>query len=203
MKLVFRAGIFEEIRKVVYDTTVETGVTLFGRKNGDERVVTAIAWPGPNATHAYADYSCDADYASDEFARLRREDPSVEWLGELHAHPPGIPFLSQRDLVTVTEILLGADKDAYRPDEFIAGVMLRRNGTVEIRPVHFTRSNLEGSEMELQHDGICQKPDGARPARAKAYRCCRSGQLRRHHPRHGRADGLRPGHDRGPGHGRD
>lgn len=181
MLLIFTQELWDRIREVAYRTRLETGVTLFGVKDGDRRVVKAIADPGQDATHEYAHYSGDENHASDAFNALRREDPSIEWLGELHAHPPGMTWLSAGDQATVAAVLLGTD-DTYHPDEFIAGVIQRVLGSIAIYPVRFTKTDLEGQEMEVTYGtSIFKKPDGARGIVAKAYRRCRSWQRWQRH----------------------
>lgn len=188
MMLVFTQELWDHIREVAYRTRLETGVTLFGTKDGERRIVKAIADPGQNGTHEYAHYSGDADHASETFHTLQREDPSIEWLGELHAHPPGMTWLSIGDRETVAGILLGTD-DTYHPDEFTAGVIQRVSGSIVIYPVHFTKTNLEGEDMEVLYGtSICKKPDRTRNIVAKAYRYCRRWNWRKHHRRHGSPD---------------
>src|SRR2546425_8797413 len=113
----------------------------------------------------------------------------IRWLGELHAHPRGMTWLSGGDRRTVKQILTGND-DTLHPHEFIAGVMQRRNGTVDIYPFCFTRECLEGKPLEvhivdsrapvvhqarlkgIQNDRprICAKPEGSGKAVAQTPR---------------------------------
>ena len=147
--------VFYEIVRSVCDgpTGCETGVTLFGwslaESSHASHVVLAIAGPGRRATYEPAHYSGDESHANEIFDSLRSALPGIRWLGELHVHPRGMTWLSQGDLRTVRHILTGTDQTLH-PDEFIAGVMQRRNGTVEIYPFHFTRECLKGSAMELR-----------------------------------------------------
>src|SRR5262249_13201422 len=96
-----------------------------------------------------AHYSGDENHANEIYDALRSALPGVRWLGELHVHPRRMTWLSGGDLRTVRHILTGTDETLH-PDEFIAGVMQRRDGTVDIYPVHFTREWLEGSVMEIR-----------------------------------------------------
>jgi|GEM_PF-3235404 len=127
----------------------ETGVWLFGVAVRQFRVVLTIVGPGPRATLEPAHYSADNDYASEVYNALRSALPSIEWLGELHVHPRGMPWLSRGDRRTVQEILEGAAADTVRPHEFIAGVMQRRAGKVDIYPYHFV-SATEGRTMPME-----------------------------------------------------
>ena len=195
-KLLIPKKVFDQIVSSVLATRdgLETGVTLFGTSLAgipalDQKttqpdsgcIVLAIAGPGKRATHQPAHYSGDDGYANEIYDALRSAMPGIRWLGELHVHPRGMTWLSGGDRRTVKQILTG-DDDTLHPQEFIAGVMQRRNGTVDIYPYHFTRECLEGNGMELlivdsdapvvhqarlkgiQNDRprICTKPEGGR-----------------------------------------
>jgi hypothetical protein len=189
MRLVFTQELWDRMREIVFRTRLETGVSLFGRKDGEERIVKVIVDPGKDATHEYARYSGDADHATEAFDALRREDPSMEWLGELHAHPLGMTWLSDRDRKTVAEVLVGTD-ETYHPDEFIAGVIQRVSGSMVVYPVRFTKTDLEGEEMEVIYGtSILKEPEGTASVIAKAYRHCWSWQRRKRHSRHGGSGG--------------
>jgi proteasome lid subunit RPN8/RPN11 len=149
--LVLPAHVYADICEVVSRTKdgCETGVWLFGVAVRDHRVVLAIAGPGPRATHEPVHYSADNDYASEVYNALRSALPSIEWLGELHVHPRGMPWLSQGDRRTVREILEGAAADTIRPHEFIAGAMQRRSREVDIYPYYFG-SATDGRTMPME-----------------------------------------------------
>lgn len=196
MILIFTEELWGQIRDIAYRTRLETGVSLFGTKDSERRIVKAIADPGQNATHQSAHYSGDEDHASQIFDKLRRDDPSIEWLGELHAHPPGMTWLSAGDKETVADILLGTD-DTYHPDEFIAGVIQRVSGSIVIYPIRFTKTDLEGQEMEvLNGTVVLKKQERARRVISEAYRYCRSWQWRKRHRRNGNPDRSGPDHTR-------
>src|SRR5436190_4487970 len=201
-KLVIPGDVFEQIIASVLETRdgLETGVTLFGTslwtshsdaktEPSDQHIVLAIAGPGKRATHKPAHYSGDDGHANEIYDALRSAMPGIRWIGELHLHPRGMTRLSGGDRRTVKQILTGED-DTLHPQEFIAGVMQRRNGTVDIYPYHFTRECLKGNEMELlivdseapvvhqarlkgiqsDRSGICPKPEGSRTAVPEAPR---------------------------------
>lgn len=149
--LVLPEPVFADICDVVSRTEdgYETGVLLFGVAIRERRVVLAIAGPGPRATHEPAHYSADNDYASDTYNALRSALPSIEWLGELHVHPPGMTWLSGGDRRTVRQVLEGEAPDTAKPHEFIAGVMQRRAKEVEIYPYYFG-SATEGRRMRME-----------------------------------------------------
>jgi hypothetical protein len=186
---------------------LETGVTLFGTsvptsehaswKSGDgnatapgpDDVVLAVAGPGRRATHQSAHYSGDENFSNAVYEALRSALPGIRWLGELHVHPKGMTWLSTGDYHTIKKILTGMDETLH-PHEFVAGVMQRRNGDVEIYPYHFTREWLKGNVMELHivdsnapivqqarrkgieddRPCICEKPERGRTARQEAPR---------------------------------
>src|SRR6266704_2792898 len=130
----------------------ETGVTLFGTSlegaPNSDYIVLAIAGPGRRATHEPAHYSGDENHSNEIYDALKSALPGIRWLGELHVHPSGMTWLSGGDRRTVGQILTGTDETLH-PDEFVAGVMQRRNGTVDIYPYHFTRDCIEGRAMEI------------------------------------------------------
>lgn len=137
-------AIEEKIRDIVYAGTVETGVTLFGRKTGDVFELVEICAPGPEATHQEFHYSGDNDYASCVYEELLKTQPDLKHIGEFHVHPLGMSRLSGGDRRTVEEVL-----KTY--EEFIAGVMLRKDGKVKFYPVYFARGK-EGIHMEVIRD---------------------------------------------------
>ena len=118
MKLHLSKAQYAEIECLVMETDLETGVSLFGTKDGDEFTVAGIAGPGRKATHQEYHYSGDEDHKTDVYNLLLKENPNVEYIGELHAHPFGMCWLSIGDIETVKGLL---EDFPY----FIAGVMLR------------------------------------------------------------------------------
>jgi len=146
MKLIIPTEVARRIFEVVYQTGLETGVTLFGERAGEDFTVKHIAGPGPEATHEELHYSGNEDYATMVFNELLKDDPNLQHIGELHVHPFMMKRLSQGDRETVKELL----KDY---DEFIAGVILRnRFWDFKIYAVYFSRSQPEGIEMEVQYE---------------------------------------------------
>jgi hypothetical protein len=144
MKLIFPKGIYEQIKEVVLASSVETGVTLFGQKEGEEFTIKGIAGPGPEATHEEFHYSGNEDYATDVFEELKKTNPDLKHIGELHVHPIPLRSLSGGDRETVREIL-----NNY--EEFIAGVMLRHWLLgFYVFPVYFSREFPKGIPMEVE-----------------------------------------------------
>src|SRR5439155_18059247 len=162
-KLVIPKNVFNQIVSSVLETPegLETGVTLFGTSlevnsapdrettvSDSAYVVLAVAGPGKRATHEPAHYSGDDGHANEVYDALRSAVPGIRWLGELHAHPRGMTWLSGGDRRTVKQILTGND-DTLHPHEFIAGVMQSQDSGVGIYPFHFTRDCLEGKPLEF------------------------------------------------------
>ena len=146
-RLVLEHGVYPDICELATRYPHEFAVTLFGFRKDEDYRVTHIAPPGKNAVQEYAQCTGDAEFEARFFEELRKKDPQITWLGDLHAHPCWISSLSGRDLRTVRKILLGTD-DTWHPAEYVAGVMLRMTSGIAFYPWHFTKENLEGSEME-------------------------------------------------------
>jgi hypothetical protein len=100
------------MQSLVMDTGLETGVSLFGERDGDKFTVAGIAGPGPKATHETYHYSGDEDHKDEVYQSLLRENPKIEYIGELHAHPFGMSWLSRGDIRTISA---GAKIDRITP----------------------------------------------------------------------------------------
>ena len=147
MKLIIPLEIENQIGEVVFQPGPfkETGVTLFGEKSGDDFVVLGIAGPGPDATHEEFEYSGNNEYATMVFEDLKKGNPSLQHIGELHVHPFGMRRLSQVDRETVKEVL----KDYT---EFIAGVM-QWGWRIKFYPYYFSKEKPNGERMEVKTCG--------------------------------------------------
>ncbi len=144
MKLIIPKDIEKQIAKVVYEHKkfVETGVSLFGERAEENFKVLGIAGPGPDATHEELEYSGNNDYATMVFEDLKKGNPNLKHIGELHLHPFRMRRLSGVDRETVREVL-------KEYEEFIAGVMLR-GWRISYFPVYFSKEKPEGERMEVQ-----------------------------------------------------
>jgi len=191
-RLVFADGIYGSLCALACQFRGEFAVTLFGDVRGEDYCVSHIAPPGKNADNDFAHCTNDAEFEADVFHQLRRKNPEIRYLGDLHAHPPGLRFLSGTDRRTIRHILLDAD-DTLHPDEYVAGVLLRTGEGLAIYPRHFTKQDLAGSAMEVDHEGIRKKPARTGSFVAQAYRYCRDRLARQRHRRHGGAGGHRDG----------
>lgn len=128
----------------------ETGIYLFGVHLEGKDVVLAVAGPGPLATHRRLHYSGDAEFVSWVYRTLRMALPSVEWLGEMHLHPLGMPHLSNGDLHSVRQGFAGDAPDALQPETMIAGVLQRSPGTLSLHPVKFGKVDREGTPLLVE-----------------------------------------------------
>ncbi len=188
--LILQDGIYAEIVRLAGEFRgLEFAITLFGSIRDERFEVTHIAPPGGNAEHAHGRCTNDHEFESDVFNRLRKEVPGIQYLGDLHAHPPSYPRLSGTDYATVRQTLFGTD-DTLHPEEYVAGIILplRRAGEpgVAIVPTYFSKQNPLGSEMELEyvHAGVCTKPERTRRLFLAAYSRGRRGVDRWHDLRH-------------------
>src|SRR5713101_2465069 len=165
--LVLQDGIYAEIVRLAGEFEgLEFAITLFGFIRDERFEVTHFAPPGKDSEHAHSRCTNDHEFESDFFSRLRKEVPGIQYIGDLHAHPPSYPRLSSTDYATVKRTLFGTD-DTLHPEEYVAGIILplRRAGEpgVAIVPTYFSKQNPSGSEMELEyvHAGVCTKSDRA------------------------------------------
>jgi proteasome lid subunit RPN8/RPN11 len=191
-KLVLDSNIYPRICALAREYEGEFAVTLFGTIRGDDHIITHIAPPGRKSVNDWAFCTNDQEYEADFFERLREQDPAIQYLGDLHAHPPLMSWLSDTDRRTIRQILLGTT-DAIHPNEYVGGVMLRNRHNLDIYPMHFTRENLSGSPMEVQYERVCQKPQRTGGLIHKTYCHCRSWLARQRTRRHGHTGRI--GHD--------
>ena len=192
-ELVFSAGIFERINRVVHQVDVETGVRIFGNIGEDRYVVRHVVGPGEEARQAAYTYSCDNDYAEREYNRLLKADPALQWLGELHVHPSGYRHLSGTDRRTARDVICGTG-DVLHPAQFIVGVIQRTAGpSFEVFPVLFSKTNLEGESLGVDYGKEHIRAKSRRVERivTKAYRYCRVWQYRWRRRRYRRPDRSR------------
>jgi proteasome lid subunit RPN8/RPN11 len=139
LAIVFTPAIQKKIHAIVYAGEDETGVTLFGIKEGAVFTVTDACGPSPLAAHDRYHYFGD-EYASFVYEELLKRNPKLERLGTLHTHPRPMRHLSKEDREAVKEAL-------QTTEPFVAGVMLRLYGGIEAYPIYFSRRFPEGREM--------------------------------------------------------
>src|SRR6266852_7176914 len=104
ISIVFTPEIQKRIHEIVYAGEGETGVTLFGKREGAVFSVTDACGPSPLTTHDTCHY-CGDDYASFIYEDLLKSDPALEHLGTLHTHPNRMRRLSKVDHETIKEAL--------------------------------------------------------------------------------------------------
>src|SRR2546425_982401 len=93
---------------------------IFGDISKDGYVVRHVVGPGENALQKPYNYSCDNEHAQREYTRLLKDDPKLQWLGELHVHPSGLPNLSRTDRQTARDVICSTE-DVIHPADFIVG----------------------------------------------------------------------------------
>ncbi|HYR88518.1 MAG TPA: hypothetical protein VE422_30845 [Terriglobia bacterium] len=132
-RLIVSPETLSSIHETVGETPegIETGVTLFGVRRDSGFTALAAVGPGPNAVHTPVFHQPDAEHLNCAYERLLERWPSIEWIGSLHVHPYGMPYLSGHDCNTVEEIF---GDPSLRLTEFVAGIMQRRNGQLAIYP---------------------------------------------------------------------
>src|SRR5437867_2421207 len=84
------------------------------------------------------------------FEDLKKNNPNLQYIGELHLHPFGMRRLSRGDRETVKEVL-------KEYEEFIAGVM-QWGWRIGFYPVYFSKEKPNGERMEVELEG--QKSSG-------------------------------------------
>jgi len=162
MKLIIPTDITRQMYSIVYDTELATGLTLFGEKEGQDFIVTAVAGPGPDAIHQELHYSGNKEYATVVFNYLRQDNPNLKHIGELYVHLFERQCLSRGELDAVEEAL-------KEHNEFIAGVILRNHRwDFKVFPTYFSRSQPEGTNMEAVFDE--QMPYRNLPRRSARFR---------------------------------
>lgn len=147
--IVLPEHVHDEIQRVVSTTkgSDETGVSLFGAATREHRVALAVAGPGPEARRTPVSYQPDVEYANAVFDALTSALPGIRWIAEFHVHPRGMTLLSRRDRETVRSLLAHAELNL---DDFVAGILQRKNGEVRIYPYYFSREDQVGQTASLE-----------------------------------------------------
>jgi len=102
ISIVFTPEIQKRIHESVYAGEGETGVTLFGKREGAVFSVTDACGPSPLTTHDTCHY-CGDEYASFIYEDLLKSDPGlgVGTSGTLHTHPHRMRRFSKQDRETI------------------------------------------------------------------------------------------------------
>ena len=84
---------------------METGGVLVGCANSDVVWVEEALGPGPNAKHGRYSFEPDSPHDAERIARAyEASGRRLSYLGDWHTHPYGRPYLSSRDLATLSSI---------------------------------------------------------------------------------------------------
>lgn len=137
---------------------LECGGLLLGWRHAADRIIVAVRGPGPRALHGRQCFVPDhaSDLAEIENA-FRVSNGDVDYLGDWHSHPDGVPELSGLDIQTLRAItrrvneplmlIIGQDGgNEWRPESWMG----RQSGYP-----FFRRFDVETQRLEL----IERKPD--------------------------------------------
>ena len=97
---------------------LETGGILLGYFASEARAVVVTEWlgPGPDAVHERSLFIPDQDYHLREIARRYAESGRrLEYAGDWHTHPHGLPSLSKTDRRTLKRIAAARHARSPRP----------------------------------------------------------------------------------------
>lgn len=84
---------------------LESGGILLGWRLGNNRVVIDVSGPGPQALHGRHRFLPDHRWQVAQIHRLFEETGGdIDYLGDWHSHPDGIPAMSSEDRTTLRRI---------------------------------------------------------------------------------------------------
>jgi integrative and conjugative element protein (TIGR02256 family) len=100
---------------------LETGGILLGWRDVDV-IVEDIIGPGPNAAHRRTAFEPDSRWQDEQLAdRYEASGRTLEYLGDWHTHPVGVPEPSSRDRQTLSVIASFAPARCKQPIMTILG----------------------------------------------------------------------------------
>lgn len=93
------------LREAVEHAPLETGGVLLGWRSGEHICVTNVVGPGPSALHGKTSFVPDAEWQSQQIARLyAASGRRLAYLGDWHTHPGASTTPSARDRQTLLTI---------------------------------------------------------------------------------------------------
>jgi integrative and conjugative element protein (TIGR02256 family) len=96
---------------------LEAGGVLLGWRDGENRIVTGVLGPGPASMHGrfafVPDHRWQVERIREVFAATSGD---LDYLGDWHTHPDGLPAMSATDLSTLRRIA----RRVHRPVMLIA-----------------------------------------------------------------------------------
>lgn len=94
----------------------ETGGILLGYWQQQNVQITNMVGPGPNAQHGTAAFTPDRDWQYEQIDLLFAESQGkIEYLGDWHTHPLGVPFPSETDISLLESIAKSPESRCPRP----------------------------------------------------------------------------------------
>lgn len=108
-----RDGILREAASAL---PYETGGILLGHWQHEKVLITNMVGPGPKAQHHLAAFTPDRDWQYEQIDLLFAESQGkIEYLGDWHTHPLGVPFPSKTDMSLLESIANSPESRCPRP----------------------------------------------------------------------------------------
>lgn len=107
----------------------EAGGVLMGNHVGSagSRRVTELVDGGPDASATRTSFNPDQQFQQSEVDKLfAKHDGNIEYLGDWHSHPGGVPYPSATDRGALKRIRAALDARCAEPIMLICGGRLRR-----------------------------------------------------------------------------
>ncbi len=125
----------------------ETGGVLLGYHLEEDVHVTMIVGGGPRARHLVDSFEPDWPWQQEEVARhYQASSRTIEYLGDWHSHPRGVPRPSPKDRGAAKTIATSKDARCATPIMIIVGLR-RREDRTEVRAYIYRDSRLARCEL--------------------------------------------------------
>lgn len=94
----------------------ETGGLLLGWSRETDIVITRAVGPGPRALHRPTNFTPDRDWQYAQIDKFYEESGrTLEYLGDWHTHPGGLPYPSDLDIELLRDIASTPESRCPRP----------------------------------------------------------------------------------------
>ncbi|WP_419095527.1 Mov34/MPN/PAD-1 family protein [Pseudarthrobacter naphthalenicus] len=108
------------LREAASALPYETGGILLGHWHYGNVVITNMVGPGPKAQHHIAAFTPDRDWQYEQIDLLFAESQgTIQYLGDWHTHPRGVPFPSKTDVSLLASIASSPESRCPRPIMYI------------------------------------------------------------------------------------